>query len=510
MSFRLFQNEYLFQYLRGRIEELKNRIKDLSEYDIKIFDRDTQLNGMLSKAMLVPISIDEGGIHTTNGNKAERLTDQEFYDRGARPTHDGVFRTSTITFHIPFSGSSELFELSPSNTLMWTMLADIRGNSLLLNYEIRNHDPEHLRVQFKGDLDRIKQILTNQKVELDRHNVQFYSELKSAYEARLETMKKTTDFSKALGYPAMDADTAATQVAGTSKDASPIESPSLLLDDGRFRVFIAYAQGSAEHNGKVQSLAAKLRDDGVEAHGDFYEPNPSEGWPNWMKNQIQDADHVLVVCDKAYKEKLESKDTSKGKGTKWEGAIITQAIYDAGSQNRKFIAVFFDAGDEKFVPSFLRPWTFYNVNNPKEYENLFAVLTDQVVPPPSVGPLKKLSLTRPAPLEHKNESRELPREISVQIVPRTSKSASMVVVKNVGSEEVFDLELEFKALPSDEHLLFIAPTPDELFPVKGLTPESQVSFRYSGAADGPEFAEITLKWKDARGKEKHRMWRLDI
>jgi hypothetical protein len=42
-------------------------------------------------------------------------------------------------------------------------------------------------------------------------------------------------------------------------------------------------------------LAEKLRADGIDAWIDQYVPNPGEGWPKWMKTQVERADRILLV-----------------------------------------------------------------------------------------------------------------------------------------------------------------------------------------------------------------------
>jgi SEFIR domain len=61
------------------------------------------------------------------------------------------------------------------------------------------------------------------------------------------------------------------------------------------RVFISYSHDSREHIDRVLALSNRLRADGIDCHIDQYEESPSEGWPRWMVNQIEDASFVLVA-----------------------------------------------------------------------------------------------------------------------------------------------------------------------------------------------------------------------
>ena len=62
------------------------------------------------------------------------------------------------------------------------------------------------------------------------------------------------------------------------------------------RVFISYSHDSADHKLRVLELANQLRRDGVDARIDRYVDFPEEGWPRWMRSQIEEADAILIIC----------------------------------------------------------------------------------------------------------------------------------------------------------------------------------------------------------------------
>ena len=62
------------------------------------------------------------------------------------------------------------------------------------------------------------------------------------------------------------------------------------------RVFISYSHDSAQHKLAVLELANRLRKDGIDAQIDRYTPFPSEGWPRWMRAQIEHADTIIEAC----------------------------------------------------------------------------------------------------------------------------------------------------------------------------------------------------------------------
>lgn len=153
------------------------------------------------------------------------------------------------------------------------------------------------------------------------------------------------------------------------------------------KVFISYSHDSETHREKVLELADQLRVSGVLCQIDQYEPNPPEGWPRWMQNKVAESTFVLVVCTEQYNRRFQGREEpGKGKGVTWEGAIITQELYDSQGKNNKFIPVTFNATDEDFIPITLRSTQKYHLFQPHGYESLYRRLTNQHdTPAPLLG-----------------------------------------------------------------------------------------------------------------------------
>lgn len=172
--------------------------------------------------------------------------------------------------------------------------------------------------------------------------------------------------------------------------SAPVDSGA--LRDAHYQTFISYSHDSERHMAAVLNLCNRLRSEGIDCKIDRYEQSPPEGWPKWMRNLIHDATFVIVICTATYKERFEGRgDAGEGKGAKWEGAIITQEIYDAEGKNRKFIPVLLSNEDEKFIPDVLSGATRYLVSTSTGYDALYRHLTKQpeVIAPP-LGTLRSM------------------------------------------------------------------------------------------------------------------------
>src|SRR5581483_9735479 len=141
------------------------------------------------------------------------------------------------------------------------------------------------------------------------------------------------------------------------------------MSSPREATFISHSHDSQAHKDFVLRLASDLRRDGVDCELDQYVEAPKEGWARWAINEISQAKFVLVVCTPIYSERFRGGGSlGTGRGAKWEGAVITQEIYDADSNNEKFIPVAMSRSDLDSIPAVLRSTTHYVLDTPTGYE----------------------------------------------------------------------------------------------------------------------------------------------
>ena len=85
-----------------------------------------------------------------------------------------------------------------------------------------------------------------------------------------------------------------------------------------------------------------------------------EGWPKWMKRQIEEADWVLVFFDKLYRRRFDGEeDPNTGLGATWEGEIITHHFYRDSTENEKFIPLLADGASTDLIPNEFVGYTRY-------------------------------------------------------------------------------------------------------------------------------------------------------
>lgn len=201
------------------------------------------------------------------------------------------------------------------------------------------------------------------------------------------------------------------------------------------RVFISYSHDSAEHADRVLAFANRLRADGIDAWIDQYEPSPPEGWPVWLKNQIVQADFVLVIASPLYKARFRSEETGRGVGVAWEGALIELQLYVG---EKRFIPVVFSRDDIDTIPSLLSEFTHYDLGSEQAYEDLLRRLTGQPKTlVPALGPSRPLekrprrsTLSRPL-------AWTVPHDRDPDFVDRKEILESLIEICEPGQDDYF-------------------------------------------------------------------------
>lgn len=119
------------------------------------------------------------------------------------------------------------------------------------------------------------------------------------------------------------------------------------------KVFISYSWTTQQHQEMVKQWADRLLADGVDVILDIYDLKEGHDKNAFMEKMVTDkcVTHVLVICDKGYAEKADTR--KKGVGT--ESQIISQEVYEQVEQS-KFIPIIteFSDDDRPHLPTFLK------------------------------------------------------------------------------------------------------------------------------------------------------------
>jgi TIR domain len=136
---------------------------------------------------------------------------------------------------------------------------------------------------------------------------------------------------------------------GQAQRAGPMRRPA--------RVFISHTSASEEDREWVEGLALFLRDQGINVRFDRWHLELGMNVTQWMINELDQADRVLLICNEAYAQRA---DRLHG-GVGWEFMVI-QGDLNFHRETTKYIAVVRSADIERGLPILLR--AFYALHRP--------------------------------------------------------------------------------------------------------------------------------------------------
>ncbi len=170
------------------------------------------------------------------------------------------------------------------------------------------------------------------------------------------------------------------------------DSATSLVPSAAPRVFISYSHDSPEHSDRVLTLADRLRLEGIDAQIDQYEEAPPGGWQLRMEDELEAADFILVIATETYERRRHGREEKgKGHGVRFEGAILSQTLYEQALHNESCVPVVFSSDDRAHIPVYLRASTYYDLETGAGYEALYRRLTSQrAVLKPAIGKSKDL------------------------------------------------------------------------------------------------------------------------
>lgn len=131
------------------------------------------------------------------------------------------------------------------------------------------------------------------------------------------------------------------------------------------KVFISYSWHPEENKIRVQRLAERLMQDGVEVVLDVWALKHGHDKYVFMEQMVKDPDikKVLVICNEDYARKAD--DRTGGVGT--ESTIMSSDIYSLAEQT-KFIPILVKKNGEPCLPTFLKSRMYIDMSSNETYE----------------------------------------------------------------------------------------------------------------------------------------------
>jgi TIR domain len=116
------------------------------------------------------------------------------------------------------------------------------------------------------------------------------------------------------------------------------------------RVFISYSHTSPQHEKWVESLATFLRNNGVDARLDVWHLRYGMDLAQFMTNELNLADRVIIVSDERYAEKADGRVGGVG----WETMIVQGHLSRLPPDSTKYLVIVRSADLDPGLPSYLK------------------------------------------------------------------------------------------------------------------------------------------------------------
>lgn len=162
----------------------------------------------------------------------------------------------------------------------------------------------------------------------------------------------------------------------------------------RPRVFISYAWEDEESNNWIQEFAHALMKEGINVYYDRKDLTYGDSISEYMEKNIENADYILVICTKKYKEK--SKLRIGGVG--YEVNIIVNQIMN-DKNKKKIIPILREGSQETSIPLFLSGKYYIDFSSQENYseniKKLVDFLRDGITESDNITSNRKLDLLFP-------------------------------------------------------------------------------------------------------------------
>jgi len=124
------------------------------------------------------------------------------------------------------------------------------------------------------------------------------------------------------------------------------------------KAFISYSWGNSDHDQWILDLASELAENGIDIILDKYDLKENDDKYAFMERMVTDptVKKVIMVCDKKYQEKADSRSGGVGTETQIISNEVYQKIQSAEDKAHKFCAVIKekDAHGKPYLPTYLK------------------------------------------------------------------------------------------------------------------------------------------------------------
>jgi hypothetical protein len=197
----LFRGSPVHTYIAGIQTDAMEHLKKKSENAILDTPRDDFVAGVLAD---YTIRIPE--LRDSETWVDEEEVTNEVPVRGYNVFTDQHGGTHTVTshivsFHVPFDGEGNLFNIEPSSGIVERPAADLKGQELIIKVVTNHKTQEQVRQEYDGQLQIIKQHLSTLTNDLRSLPTQLEARARTYVEQRKAQLLRSKNLVASLGFP---------------------------------------------------------------------------------------------------------------------------------------------------------------------------------------------------------------------------------------------------------------------------------------------------------------------
>ncbi|NEQ98069.1 MAG: TIR domain-containing protein [Cyanothece sp. SIO2G6] len=128
------------------------------------------------------------------------------------------------------------------------------------------------------------------------------------------------------------------------------KQPTKEIEHTPIRVFISYSGTSPIHKQWVAKIATYLRSNGLDARLDQWHLRGGMDLSQWMANELQLADRVIIITDSRYRERADGRVGGVG----WETMLVQGDMLSRSSDDNRYIVVVREDHFSSGVPTYLK------------------------------------------------------------------------------------------------------------------------------------------------------------
>lgn len=252
----LFSRSEISPVLEGHRRHLKEEASQLSASYIEQFSDQDLIRELAARYKLeLPVIEEEKGYlsHAEVDIDVSHDPMRMIFDR-SRPFY---LRGLEITYHLPFRGEPDFFQIQPSTSNTSRPAADVSANELLLKYQTIDNNLEAVKTAYKRDLDQIKAHLGWLQEDIAKFNSTVGQEIQTVVLQRKQKLASNSALIEGLGMPVKQK----IEAEGPKSRREAASTEKSIRSVKKWDVFISHASEDKEE--LARPLAEALRNKGV-------------------------------------------------------------------------------------------------------------------------------------------------------------------------------------------------------------------------------------------------------